>query len=127
MQMGQTMYNAMLSDMGLNLKNEPEKRVEVLKPVARAACPGPAAGRRARKRHLHVTQPAQAPPPEKKSSKKIWIVTIVVARRCCCSLFVAAVIGSRTVLVFQVGQVLNSLSSSKAFNPLCRVRYKSTS
>src|SRR5438270_13395379 len=32
-QMGQTMYNAMLSDMGLNVKKEPEKRVEVLKPV----------------------------------------------------------------------------------------------
>src|SRR5689334_12680072 len=34
MQMGQTMYNEMLSDMGLNVKQPvPDKRVEVLKPA----------------------------------------------------------------------------------------------
>ncbi len=78
-QMGQTMYNNMLSDMGLNVKKEPEKRVEVLKPIAvqPAQTLQPVAG----------TQLAPTPPPtpahaetaEKKSNKKILIVTIAVA------------------------------------------------
>jgi hypothetical protein len=78
MQMGQTMYNAMLSDMGLNVKKEPEKRVEVLKPVAvqPAQVLQPVAGTQAAPTR---PQPAQAPPPEKKSNKKIWIITIVIA------------------------------------------------
>ncbi|MFL6374011.1 MAG: zinc-ribbon domain-containing protein [Pyrinomonadaceae bacterium] len=77
-QMGQTMYNNMLSDMGLNLKKEPEKRVEVLKPVVvqPAQTLQPVAG----------TQPVQTPAPPahadaepKKSNKKFWIITMVVA------------------------------------------------
>ena len=41
MQMGNTMYNQMLSDMGLNIskaadKPQPEKRVEVIAPIAAA-------------------------------------------------------------------------------------------
>lgn len=91
MQMGQTMYNSMLSDMGLNLKKEPEKRIEVLKPVAvqPAQTLQPVVG----------TQPAPTPTPEigpppaeKKSRKKIWIVTIVVAVLLLL-IFAAAVIG----------------------------------
>lgn len=45
MQMGQTMYNQMLSDMGLNISkspNPPEKRAEVVAPVAAAAPVEPA-------------------------------------------------------------------------------------
>ena len=77
-QLGQTMYNNMLSDMGLNIKKEPEKRVEVLKPVAvqSAQVLQPVAG----------TQPAPTPAPpvqtepaEKKSNKTFWVITIVVA------------------------------------------------
>jgi len=73
-QMGQTMYNNMLSDMGLKKAEvpAPEKRVEELRPVVvQPAQPlQPVAG----------TQ-GQAPPQtaEKKSSKKIWITTVVVA------------------------------------------------
>ncbi len=80
MQMGQTMYNAMLSDMGLNLKrSEPEKRVEVLKPVAVQA-----------PQVLHpVAGTAPVPPAasahrdeprvENKSDNKFWLITIIVA------------------------------------------------
>lgn len=86
-QMGQTMYNSMLSDMGLNLKRpDAERKVEVLKPVAAqqqvlqpiaSAAPQPAA--------------TPSPVPEvKKSNKKIWIITIVVAA-VLLLLFVAAV------------------------------------
>jgi len=77
MQMGQTMYNDMLSDMGLNVKQPaPEKRVEVLRPaagnvqvlqpIAPAPTPTPA-------------EPSIHQEPEKKSNAKIWIITAVVA------------------------------------------------
>lgn len=49
-QLGQTMYNQMLSDMGLNIArqaNVPEKRVEVIAPVASAASPAAAKPREA--------------------------------------------------------------------------------
>lgn len=72
-QMGQTMYNNMLSDMGLNLKRpEGEKKVEVLRPVATqpAQVLQPVGG----------TQASQPPAPaEKKSNTKVWVITIVVA------------------------------------------------
>ena len=45
MQLGQTMYNQMLSDMGLNIgkpPSAPEKRIEVIAPVAPAAPAAPA-------------------------------------------------------------------------------------
>src|ERR1043165_5404347 len=78
MQMGQTMYNSMLSDMGLNVKKEPkgtpladaaagtpEKRVEVLKPAAQP---------------IPVAPPTPQPhEPEKKSNSRIWLVTLIVA------------------------------------------------
>lgn len=44
-QLGQTMYNQMLSDMGLNISkppDQPEKRIEVLVPETAAAPPPPA-------------------------------------------------------------------------------------
>jgi uncharacterized Zn finger protein (UPF0148 family) len=76
-QMGNTMYNAMLSDMGLNLKKQPEgdKRVEVLKPVAvqPAQVLTPIAPARP------PSDPGTADAVEKKSNKKIWVITIVVA------------------------------------------------
>ena len=73
-QLGQTMYNNMLSDMGLNLKKEPEKRVEVLKPVAvqPAQTLQPVAGTQP------SPTPAQAETAEKKSNNKILVVTIIV-------------------------------------------------
>jgi hypothetical protein len=74
MQMGATMYNNMLSDMGLNLKKEPEKRVEVLKPAVPATqVLQPVASAQS------VTTPQLQGEPEQKSRKKFWIITIVVA------------------------------------------------
>ena len=102
-QMGQTMYNNMLSDMGLNVKREPEKRVEVLKPVAvqPAQTLQPVAG----------TRPVPTPPPapalaetaEKKGNKKIWIIAIVVALLLVL-IFAAAVIGVALYLYFRQGR-----------------------
>jgi predicted amidophosphoribosyltransferase len=91
MQMGQTMYNSMLSDMGLNLKKEPEKRVEVLKPVAvqPAQALQPVAGTQPAPTPAQAAEPRRA---EKKSRKKMWIVTIVVAVSLLL-IFAAAVIG----------------------------------
>lgn len=59
-QLGQTMYDQMLSDMGLNLSNPNivEKRVEIIAPVASAAKP----------------QPPPFPGPVTKSSKKWWFI-----------------------------------------------------
>ena len=62
-QLGQTMYDQMLSDMGLNISKPPdivEKRVEIIAPVATAAKPQPA--------------PIPAPAPVVKSSKKWWFI-----------------------------------------------------
>ncbi|MEP6787063.1 MAG: hypothetical protein ABJB40_01430 [Acidobacteriota bacterium] len=62
-QLGQTMYDQMLSDMGLNISKPPdivEKRVEIIAPVATAPKPQPAP----------IPIPATAP--VVKSSKK-WL------------------------------------------------------
>jgi hypothetical protein len=104
MQMGQTMYNSMLSDMGLNIRKEPEKRVEVLKPVGvqPAQVLQPVAG----------TQPTPPQPPPtavpeppvaKKSNKKIWIITILIAVLLLL-IFAAAVIGVGLYLYFYSGR-----------------------
>ena len=100
MQMGQTMYNNMLSDMGLNIKKlEPEKRVEVLKPVAvqPAQVLQPVASTR---------QAAQPPPqePAKDSGAKVWIITLVVAIVLLLVLL-AAVVGVGLYLYFRAGRV----------------------
>src|SRR5712671_5942459 len=68
-QLGNTMYNQMLSDMGLNIAKAPEtpeKRIEVIAPIETASAPKtePAAG------------PAKASGP---SSRTIWIVLAVLA------------------------------------------------
>jgi len=101
MQMGQTMYNAMLSDMGLNVKKEPEKRVEVLKPVGvqPAQVLQPVAGTQS----VPAPKPAAAPQPPKKSNKKIWIITIVIAVLLLL-IFAAAVIGVGLYLYFYSGR-----------------------
>lgn len=66
-QLGQTMYNQMLSDMGLNIsKSAPprEKRIEIIEPVAAASPPPPK---------------ASAPPPQPVgSSKTKWIILAAV-------------------------------------------------
>jgi len=70
MQMGQTMYNQMLSDMGLNISKQPpkappEKRAEVVTPVAVAA-------------------PARPADPPKTTNYLKWIIIIGA-----CALFLA--------------------------------------
>ncbi|HEV7701247.1 MAG TPA: zinc ribbon domain-containing protein [Pyrinomonadaceae bacterium] len=71
-QMGQTMYNAMLSDMGLNISTRPdaEKRVEVLTPVASKATGMP-------KPQLPVEYPQ--PPIKGSGNRTIWILVAVGA------------------------------------------------
>ena len=74
MQMGNTMYNQMLSDMGLNIskapeKPQPEKRVEVIAPVATAPRQPP----------RPASKPAAVTPTDVASSAKqgrliIWLV-----------------------------------------------------
>lgn len=66
-QLGQTMYNQMLSDMGLNVaKGAPpqEKRIEIIEPVA-AAAPTP-------------KKAPVAPPRPGESNKTKWIIFGVV-------------------------------------------------
>ncbi len=67
MQLGQTMYNQMLSDMGLNIaKGAPpqEKRIEIIEPVAAAA---------------PVSKQAPSAVPQPTGSNKIkWIIFGVV-------------------------------------------------
>jgi len=95
-QLGQTMYNNLLSDMGLNVnKPQPEKRVEVLKPVGSAT---------------QVLEPAApktesvATPPEKKSNTKVWIITAAVAGALLLIL-VAAVVLVGIYLYFRSGRL----------------------
>ncbi len=61
-QLGQTMYNQMLSDMGLNVAKAPpsEKRIEIIEPVASVA---PTAKR-----------PSGPPPPTGVSKKTKWLI-----------------------------------------------------
>ena len=73
-QFGQTMYNQMLSDMGLNVAkpaSAPEKRIEVIVPVAAAAAPAPAV--------KPVVKPTVAP--AKASGYMKWIIlgAVIVA------------------------------------------------
>ena len=76
MQMGNTMYNQMLSDMGLNIskapdKPQPEKRVEVIAPVAtapRQVSPAQPAAR------PHSVPPADAASSAKQGRLIIWLV-----------------------------------------------------
>ncbi|HTH51638.1 MAG TPA: hypothetical protein VL501_06880 [Pyrinomonadaceae bacterium] len=97
-QMGNTMYNAMLSDMGLNVKKQPEaeRRVEVLKPVAvqSAQVLQPAAPR------ATPESTATSEATQQKSSKKFWIITIAVAA-VLLLLFVAAVAAVGLYLYFR--------------------------
>ena len=94
-QMGNTMYNAMLSDMGLNIKKpEPEKRVEVLKPAVAA----PTA----------VTPPAAVPASStissepKKSRTALWIVLATLGVLALIGLIIAAV--AVAVLFFRISR-----------------------
>ncbi len=64
-QLGNTMYNQMLSDMGLNISKAPEKRIETIAPI-------------------DVTPSAKAEPPKtvaasSSRSKTLWIVLGVLA------------------------------------------------
>lgn len=69
-QFGQTMYNQMLSDMGLNLSATPppaEKRVEVIAPAAPAAAAKPA-------KAAPVAEKPKAAPVKAPSNKKWYIL-----------------------------------------------------
>jgi len=79
-QLGQTMYNQMLSDLGLNLSKTgvPEKRVEVIAPVV-AEPPGqkvPAAP--APEREAVSTPPSGGPDEVKKTGRAKWIILGVI-------------------------------------------------
>ena len=70
-QLGETMFNQMLSEMGLNISKPPntdDKRTEVVAPLAPSG--GPSIERK--------EKPVPAPPPKPKT-KTIWIVVIVLA------------------------------------------------
>ncbi len=64
-QLGNTMYNQMLSDMGLNVSKAPDVQEKVVE-VAAAAPAAPAA-------------PRPAPAPAKSDNKWIWIIIGVIA------------------------------------------------
>ena len=79
-QLGQTMYNQMLSDLGLNLSKTgvPEKRVEVIAPVVPEP-PGqkvPAAP--APEREAVSTPPSPEPYEVKKTGRAKWIILAVI-------------------------------------------------
>jgi hypothetical protein len=66
-QLGNTMYNQMLSDMGLNISKapvKPEKRIEVIAPIETATAAN--------------DEPKDATRPPAKASGTIWIVLGVV-------------------------------------------------
>lgn len=68
-QLGQTMYNQMLSDMGLNISkapDKPEKRIEIIQPAA-TANPAPTS----------VEKPK--PPPAVSGSNTKWLIIGIVA------------------------------------------------
>jgi hypothetical protein len=87
-QLGNTMYDAMLSDMGLNISKTPEKkekRIEVITPIETTPVAKPAAPK--------VSQPAAS------SSKVLWIVLGVIGLLIVLPVgVVAAIIIARVVL-----------------------------
>lgn len=96
-QLGQTMYNQMLSDMGLNISKSPdapEKRIEVITPVAPVAVEAPKS-----------PQPAlpKEPKETKKTglSKRTWIIIAVVAGILLLALLVVAVAAGIFIYFYQ--------------------------
>ena len=90
-QLGETMFNQMLSDMGLNVSKPPnreEKAENVVKPIVPAST-APVVERK--------EQPS--PVPASSRSKTIWIVAIVLA-----------------VIVFAIGVVLITVAGLIFFN-----------
>jgi hypothetical protein len=87
-QLGQTMYNQMLSDMGLNISKaaeKPEKRIEVIAPIETAPIP--------------KREPPKAPQPAARSSKTLWIALGVLGLLILLPVaVVAAIILARAVL-----------------------------
>ena len=72
-QLGETMFNQMLSEMGLNISKPPnreEKKSDVVAPLAPPAT-APSAERK--------TQPSPSATPPKRNRKTFWIVVIVLA------------------------------------------------
>ena len=72
-QLGETMFNQMLSEMGLNISKPPnreEKKSELVVPLAPPAT-DPSAEQK--------TQPSPTAVPPKRNSKTFWIIVIVLA------------------------------------------------
>jgi hypothetical protein len=65
-QLGQTMYNQMLSDMGLNISAAPNAKKSVTLEPAAAAKPAP------------VTPAKQSEVPPRKSNRRLWLIAIIV-------------------------------------------------
>ena len=91
--LGDTMYNQMLSDMGLSISKQPErdenKRVEAIAPAA----PTPPAAIRAEQR----VEPPRAIAPERRSTI-IWVAAIVVLAA---TAIVAVVVAVAAILYFR--------------------------
>lgn len=70
-QLGQTMYNQMLSDMGLNVSKAPDMQEKVVE-IAAAAPVAPVA-------KAAPIPPTPSPAPAKSDNKWIWIIVGVIA------------------------------------------------
>ena len=80
MQFGQTMYNQMLTDMGLNISSAPDKPAEVVQPAAQPAVPAPmqqviqpAVQQVIQPATQQVIQPAASPAKPAGSSRTTWL------------------------------------------------------
>jgi len=83
-QMGQTMYGQMLSDMGLNIsKPQGEKRVETLAPIGaapqRQETPVPEVPRQQTLKPVAGSQPPAIAPPPPVSNRKSYLVWGLIA------------------------------------------------
>jgi hypothetical protein len=76
MQFGQTMYNQMLSDMGLNLKAPKKPAVQTLKPVVETLKPAVSTPAPAAPVASQESQPASQPDPNR---RRLIIIGVVAA------------------------------------------------
>ena len=75
MQLGNTMYNQMLSDMGLNISAAPDKPSEAAQPAAQPVAPPPVQ-QVIQPAVQQVIRPATEAPQTAKSGKTKWIIII---------------------------------------------------
>lgn len=96
MQLGNTMYNQMLSDMGLNISDAPNKSAEVPLPVVQPVI-SPAVQQGLQPAVQPVAQPALEPAKPSTSSNRKWIIIggIVVLLLLIAAILVALALWSR--------------------------------